>query len=657
METLDASCGIVSAFAAPDLDDGATHAETVEVSSHTTSSGADVISSSKGYASSESGEDGPIITSTVKERYHVIKRRSAPALIQGRTSPAKSAMSDATLVNSSHRGSSLNSRTPLHADDNLVITSSSSSQQDLSSTVWEILCKVNEKVSEYQKLVDQLQADLATERENAQHDRGFARQALGQAEDDIADLEAEISDLKDELESEKEISLDRLDDYHRCDRDATAVIEKVSGYQQLVDRLQADLATERENAQHDRGLARQALGQAEDDIADLEADISDLKDELKSEKEISLDRLDDYHRCDRDATAVITNYQDRIAKLEADLNLEQRKARHNYGKAEEFMGEAESWRDAYFRLGHNPDALWKMLVEELMARGIVFDYVGRMHRVGLRKALLGAEVVEVVEVVDEWVLPAETLYAQEASEGDDHETTMDVITRADDAIVEEQLEGNDSGEASMGQGQVTQEGDITGETTANQEHIAEGDGHFDLGGLVDANCIKEQARKCTNLQSCVPKPLIEVPTGKAVSHYQRHDVCQGIDTANLVMGDQEGVDFLDVEEEDDIEDVAPNCDLADVSDDKESTGRVSHQSENDGADVVKYEIVPWMQSVKESKGRAVNWRSEPKTAAWEIPFQRLLNPQTSSLGLRHALPLPTVGNGRLRPLLWSHREE
>lgn len=484
-------------------------------------------------------------------------------------------MSDATLVNSSHGESSLNSRTPLHADDGHVITSSSSSQQDLSSTVWETLCKFN---------------------------------------------------------------------------------EKVSGYQALVDQLQADLTTERENAQHDRGLARQALGQAEDDIADLEAEISDLKDELDSEKQISLDRLDDYHRCDRDATAVITNYQDRIAKLEADLNLEQRKARHNYSKAEEFMGEAESWRDAYCRLGHDPDALWKMLAEELMVRGIVFDYFGRLHRVGLREALLGAEVVEVVEVVDEWVLPAETLYAQEASEGDDHETTMDVITRAVDAVVEEQLEGNDS---SMGQGQVTQEGDITGEkqveTTANEEHIAEEDGNFDLDGLVDANRIDEQARKCTNLQSCVPEPLIEVPTEKAVSHHQRHDVCQGIGTAGLVVGGQGDSDFQDVEDEADIEKVAPDCDLADVSDDKESTGRVSHQSENDGADVDRYEIVPWMQSVKECKGRVVNRRSEPKTAAWEIPFQRLLNPQTSSLGLRHALPLPTMGNGRLRPLLWSYR--
>ena len=566
---------MVSAFAAPDSDDDATHTETVEVSSHTTSSGADVVSSSEGYASSESGEDGQGITSTVKERYYVTKRRSAPALIQGGTSPTKSAMSDATLVNSSSGGSPLNSRTPLHADDDHVITSSSSSQQDLSSTVWETLYKVNEKVSGYQKEVDQLHADLATEKEEAQHDRDLARQALGQAEDDIADLEAEISDLTDELESEKQISLDRLDDYHRCDRDATAVI---------------------------------------------------------------------------------TIYQERITMLEADLNLEQRKARHNYDKAEECMGIAEWWRDAFHRLGHDPEMLWKMLIEELRVRGIVFDYVGRLHRVGLRRVLLGAEVVD---VVDEWALRAGTLHAREASERDDHESTMDFMTRAGDAVVEEQLEGNDSEEANMGQAQVTQEGDITGETqveaTANEEHIAEEEGHFDLDDLVDANHINEQAPKCTNPRSCVPEPLIEVPTEKAVPHHQRHGVCQGIVTAGLVAGDQENFDFLDVEDEADIEDVAPKCNLADVSDDKESTGQVSHQSENDGANVDRNEIVPWMQSVKDCKVGAVNWRSEPKTAVWEIPLQRLLNPHTSSLGLRHTLPLPTMGNGRLRPLLWSNR--
>ena len=568
----------MSAFAAPDLYDGVTHAEAVEEPSRTAPIGADVVSSPEGYVSSEGAEDGQAITSSVKATHHVTKRRSAPALIQGGPSPAKSAVSDATLVNSPRRASPLNSRTPLHANVDHVIMISPSSQQDLSSTVRGTPCKVDEKVSRYHGL-----------------DHG------------------------------------------------------------LVEQLQADLATERENAQHDRGVAQQALGEAQDDIADLEAEISDLKDELESEKQNSQSHLDDYHRCDRDATAVITDCHERIAKLEADLNLEQRKARHNYSKAEEFMDLAESWRDTLHQLGHDPEALWKMLVEELRVRGIVFDYCGHLHRVGLRKFLLGAEGA------DEWVpgLGDRSLLAQEANEGDNHETKMDAMTETGDAVVGEQPEGNAPRKTNIGQGQMTAKENPAGEqqveAKTNEDYVVEKDGHFDLNDLVDANRINEQTRKCIGSQSCGPEPLIEVPTGEAVSNDQRHGVYQGSDTSGFLVGNQDDLKFLEVEDEANIEHVASNYDLADLSNDNESTDWVSQQDKTDSTDSDRYETVPRMPSFKDCKVGAVNSRSEPNSAARGIP-SRLLNPETSSLGFRHALRFPTMGNGLLAPLLWSHHK-
>ena len=564
----------MSAFAAPGLYNGVTDAEAVEESPHTASIGADVVSSPEGSASSESAEDGQAIASTVQATHHVTKRRSAPALIQGGPSPAKSAVSDATLVNSPRRASPLNSRTPVHANVDHVIVISSYSQQDLSSTVWGTPSKVDEKVSRYHESVEQLKVDLATERETAQHDRGVAQQALGEAQDDIADLEAEISDLKDELESEKQTSQNHLDDYHRCDRDATAVI---------------------------------------------------------------------------------TDCLERVAKLEADLNLEQRKARHNYSKAEEFMDLAESWRNSFHQLGHDPEALWKMLVEELRVRGIVFDYYGHLHRVGLRKVLLGAEGV------DEWVpgLGDRSLLAQEANEGENHEITMDAMTETGDAVVGEQPEGNAPIKTNMGQGEMTAKektaGELQAEATPNEEYAVEKDGHFDLNDLVDANRINEQTQKCTGPESCGPEPLIEVPTGEAVSNDQRHGVYQGSDTAGLLVGNQDDLKVLMVEDEANIEHVASNSDLADLSNANESTDWVSQQDETDSTDSDRYETVSRMSAFKDCKVGAVSWRSEPNNAAWEIP-SRLPNPQTSSLRFKHALRLPTMGNGLLGSLHWSHRK-
>lgn len=98
-------------------------------------------------------------------------------------------------------------------------------------------------------------------------------------------------------------------------------------------------------------------------------------------------------------------------------------------------------------------------------------------------------------------------------------------------------------------------------------------------------------------------PLIEVSTGEAILHDQRHGVCRGSDTVDLVVGDQENFSCLEVEDGAHVENTASNSDLGDVSNGTPS---------------------------------------------------QLLNPQISSLGLRHALPLPTIGNGLLTPLLWSH---
>ena len=559
----------MSAFAAPGLYNGVTHAGAVEESLHTASIGADVVSSPEGSASSESAEDGQAIASTVQATHHVTKRRSAPALIQGGPSPAKSAVSDATLVNSPPRASPLKSRTPVHANVDHVVVISSSSQQDLSSTVWGTPSKVDEKVSRYHGSVEQLQAELATERETAQHDRGVARQALGEAQDDIADLEAEISDLKDELESEKQTSQNHLDDYDRRDRDATAVI---------------------------------------------------------------------------------TDCLERVAKLEADLNLEQRKARHNYSKAEEFMHLAESWRNSFHQLGHDPEALWKMLVEELRVRGIVFDYYGHLHRVGLRKVLLGAEGV------DEWVpgLGDRSLLAQEANEGEVHEITMDAMTETGDAVIGGEPERNAPIKTNMGQGQMSAKVKTVGEQQVEakpkEEYVVEKEGHF-----VDANRINEQTQKCTDSESCGPEPLIEVPTGEAVSNDQRHGVYQGSDTAGLLVGNQDDLKVLMVEDEANIEHVASNSDLAGISNANESPDSVSQQDETDSTDSDRYETVSRMSSFKDCKVGAVSWRSEPNNAAWEIPF-RLPNPQTSSLGFKHALRLPTMGNGLLGSLHWSHRK-
>lgn len=504
--------------------------------------------------------------------HHVTRHRSAPALIQDGPSPAKSAISDATLLNSPRRASPFSPRTPFRivdADDDYVITSSSS-RQDLSSTVW------------------------GTNRDG-----------------------------------------------------------DISRYRELVEQLQADLATERENALHDRGVARQALGEAEDDIADLKAEVLDIKDELVNEKQNCQNSLDDYYRCDRDATIIITECHERIAKLEANLYLEQRKARHNYAKAEEYMGLAQSWQDAFHQLGHDPDALWKMLVEELKVRGIVFDYCGHLHRVGLRKTILDAEDA------DQWVagLDDRSLLTQEASERTDRENTTDAMTQPGDTFAREQFEGDVSEETNRGQSQVTAEGKTAGEKQAdgkaNEEHVTNKDRHIDLKDIVDANRMDEQTQNCTRSQPCGTEPLIDVNTEEAVPHDQRHGVSQGNDIRNLVVRDREEISSLEVEDEADIENVTSNCGLADdVSDDTQLTDCVRQQNKPDGAD--GHEIAPRIPSVKDCEMEAVNWSSNRKAASWETP-SRLLNPQISFLGLRHSLALPTMGNGFLRPLLWSHR--
>lgn len=379
----------ISAEAVESREDNAPHG-----SGATASIGAEVLASPESDAPSGSGNHGQPIASTVEKPCHVTKRRSAPALIQGRISPA-SALSDVTLLNPSRQASPLISGTPIRladADDDDYINISSSAQQDLSSSVWGSLCKIEKEKTRYHELVEELQAELATERENAQHDRGVARQAFDEARDDIADLEAEVSELKDRLEND------------------------------LVEELQADLATERENARYDRDLARQALGEAQDDIADLEAEVSELKDQLEIERQNAEDHLSAYNRSDRDATAIITDCHERISELEDRLNYEQRKARHNFSIAEEYMGRAKSWQDAFHQLGHNPDALFRMLVEELKVRGLVF-HDGRFHRIGLRRAV----------DVEEWVAGSDdgSLRVQEVNEEDDPENVMGEMPNAD----------------------------------------------------------------------------------------------------------------------------------------------------------------------------------------------------------------------------------
>lgn len=364
------------------MTDGPPLVDAVEASPHTGSNGAEVVSSPEDSAPSEGGTYGQPVASTVEGKYHVTKRRSAPALIQGRTSPAKSSLSDATLLDSSRQSSPVTPKTPIRlvdADDDDVIKTSFFSQQDLTSGVWGTLCKVEKEKARYHGLVGQLQADLATERDHAQRDRGVAQHALGEAQDDLADVEAEVSELKDQLETEKQ-----------------NFEKEEARYQELVGQLQADLATGRDDSQHDRGVARQALDEARDDIEDLEAEVSELKDQLETEKENSEDHLSAYHRCDRDAGAIIAECHERISEFEAKLGYENRKARHNFSKAEEFMVLARYWQDAFHQLGHSPEDLWKMLVQELRVRGFVFDYSGHLHRVGLRRAVLSAEDVEEV---------------------------------------------------------------------------------------------------------------------------------------------------------------------------------------------------------------------------------------------------------------------
>ena len=573
------------------------------------------------------------------ETQQVTKRQSAPALIQGRTSPAKSSLSDATLLDSSRQASPLTPKTPIglaDADDDDVIKISFFSQQDSTSGFWETLCKVEKEKARYHELVGQLQADLATERDHAQHDRGVAQHALSEAQDDIADLEAEVSELKDHLETEKQNSEKETARYH-----------------ELVGQLQADLATERDDSQHDRGVARQALDEARDDIEDLEAEVSELKDQLEAEKQNSEDHLSAFHRCDRGATAIIADCHEQISELEANLDYEKRKARHNYSKAVEFMSLAKTWQDAFHQLGHNPEALLKMLVEELKVRGFVFDYSGHLHRVGLRKAVLGAEDVE------EWVagLGERSVLTQEVNEGGDRENAMDAMPKAGDLITGKHFGHNAFGETKMDQGDGSAEEKTArkreAEAKANEEHVAEKDGHFDLNDAVNANHINERTRNHTNSKSHGREPLIYVNAGEAIPNNQRHGDSQGSEIADKVVVEQEDFSLSEVEDEANTNIIGSNHDLADVSNMDELTDWVSPVDENGSADA---ETVPQMQPVKHCKVRAVNRSREFKAAAWETPSASI-NQRTSSLGSSHVLVSPTMGNGLLQSLLWSHHGE
>lgn len=553
---------MVSTSGAPNLDEEATHIEAVGVGSHTSSTGADDVAVPEASAARESREDGRAIAPTTEDRHHLTKRRSAPALIQAGHSPTNSTTSTATLLNSPRRALPLTLRTPFgqaHVNDNEVITTSPS-KSDLSSNNWSTHRKTDSEISRYRHLVEQLQADLATERENAQHDRGVAQQALGEAQDNVADLEAEVSELKDQLAIEQQRSQDYLNDYYRCDRDATAVIDDC--------------------------------------------------------------------------------YQ-RISELVADLDLEQRRARHNYAKAEELMLLAESWRDAFHQLGHNPETLWKMLVEELMVRGVVFDYVGRLHRVGLRRAVLSAEDSdETVAGFDDRSMPI-----HKAHEGDNDENTVDAMTKAGDTVVKEHPGGNASQETNLGQVEMRAEekaaGDIQTEAETNEEYVAETAGEF--GSNDDADRINEQTKKSTSNQCCGPEPPINVDTGNVLRHEQRQD--------GLKLGRQEDSTVSEVEDEANIKNVASHGDLADSSsNDNEPTGGFTSQQDKTSGD--GYLAVPRMRSAKDRKMRAVSWNSGPEAAAWETG-SRVLSRHTASLGSRHALPHPTIGNGLLGPLLWN----
>lgn len=505
------------------------------------------------------------------------------------------------------------------ADDDDVIKTSFFSQQDLTSSVWETFCKVEKEKAQYHELVGQLQADLATERDHAQHDRGVAQHALGEAQDDIADLEAEVSELKDHLETEKQNSEKEKARYH-----------------ELVGQLQADLATERDDSQHDRGVARQALGKAQDDIEDLEAEVLELKDQLEIEKQNSEDHLSAYHRCDRGATAIIADCHERISELEAKLDYENRKARHNYSKAEEFMGLAKTWQDAFYQLGHNPEALWKMLVEELKVRGFVFDYSGHLHRVGLRKAILGAEDV------GQWVagLDDGSLLTIEVDEGNDRENAMDAVPKGGEIVIGQQSGRNALGETEMEQSHVSAEGKTAkekqAEAKANEEHITEKDGHSDLNDAVIANHINERTRNHTSLKSRGREPLINVNPGEATPNNQRHGDSQGSGIADLVVVEQEDFSLLEVEDEANTNIIGLNHDLADISNIDESTDWVSREDVNGSTDADQHEKVPPMQSVKHCKVRAVNRSRGPMTAAWGTPSS-LQNPRNPSFGSRHVL--------------------
>ena len=543
-------------------------------SGDTASIGAEVVASPEDNSPSGSSKSGrPITSTTIKKTYNITKRRSAPALIQGRTSPTMSAQSDVTLLNPSIEASPLTPRTPIRmadADEDGSSKKASSSQQELGSSVWVTLYKVEKEKSRYHEMVGQLQADLATERENAQHDRGEAQHALGEAQDDIADLEAEISELKDQLEND------------------------------LVEQLQADLATEREDARHDRGVARQALEKAQDDIADLEAEVSELQDLLRIERQNAEDNLRAYNRSDRDATDIIEDYNERISDLEARLNHEQRKARHNFSKAEEYMVLATSWQNAFYQLGHDPDALFKMLVEELKARGLVF-HGGRMHRVGLRRAV----------DVEEWVAGVDdgSLRIQEVNEEDNPENGMSGISNAADSVVRQPF------------------GRIVLEETEMDDRSGSGQ-----------------------------EPLVDDNAGEAVPHNQRHRVSQGSEIADLVVAEHEDFSLPGVEDEAEDRIIDLNRDLADVSNISELSSWVSPEdgNGNGNTDGDGHETLQPMQLFKHRKVRAVNRSSETESATWEIPSP-LQNSRIPSLGSR--LVPPTMGNGLLRPLLWSHYRE
>lgn len=259
-----------------------------------------------------------------------------------------------------------------------------------------------------------------------------------------------------------------------------------------------------------------------------------------------------------------------------------------------------------------------------------------MHRVGLRRAV---DVAEWVAGSDD-----ESLVIQEVNEEEDPDNVMGGMPNAGEIVVRQHFGGTSLGEAE------TDHRSVSGQ---NDEYAAEEDRHFNSNDAVDAKPINEQVLNTTSSGSSGREPLSGNTAGEELPPKQHHGVDRRSETADLIVAGQENSSLPKVEDETEAKIIVSDRDLADVC---ESSNRISPEDGNDNGNTNGdgHETIRPMQLVKHRKVRAVNRSSETRSATGEIPSP-LHTSRMPSFG--SGLVPPTMGNGLLKPLLWSHHQE